>query len=232
VPGCVDALAPITSAAADGGAVWWGAAVAIGVATVAAMEPLAGWLHRRVWHGPLWWIHATHHTDEGRAHGPGARGHRPRRVLGFEGNDVFAGGYGLVAMIAMAHGLERVAAGAPALECSAAAVAGALVRAGALGLGAGVSLYGLLYMVVHDGLSHGRFPVGPVAAIPWLRRVAAAHRAHHRAGASHPWGLFGGPRELRVAKAARARVRESAPASAVAPAVPLPPAPRRAAGRT
>jgi beta-carotene 3-hydroxylase len=31
-------------------------------------------------------------------------------------------------------------------------------------------------MFVHDGLVHRRFPVGPVANVPYLRRVAAAHQ--------------------------------------------------------
>jgi restriction endonuclease S subunit len=31
-------------------------------------------------------------------------------------------------------------------------------------------------MFVHDGLVHRRFPVGPIANVPYLRRVAAAHQ--------------------------------------------------------
>lgn len=31
-------------------------------------------------------------------------------------------------------------------------------------------------MFVHDGLVHRRFPVGPIAHVPYLRKVAAAHQ--------------------------------------------------------
>ena len=32
---------------------------------------------------------------------------------------------------------------------------------------------------VHDGLIHRRFPVGPIAKLPVLKRIAAAHKLHH-----------------------------------------------------
>lgn len=34
----------------------------------------------------------------------------------------------------------------------------------------------MAYMFVHDGLVHRRFPVGPIADVPYLRKVAAAHQ--------------------------------------------------------
>jgi len=34
----------------------------------------------------------------------------------------------------------------------------------------------MAYMFVHDGLVHRRFPVGPIANVPYFRRVAAAHK--------------------------------------------------------
>jgi hypothetical protein len=37
-------------------------------------------------------------------------------------------------------------------------------------------VFGMAYMFVHDGLVHRRFPVGPIANVPYLRRVAAAHQ--------------------------------------------------------
>ena len=52
-------------------------------------------------------------------------------------------------------------------------------------------------MFVHDGLVHRRFPVGPIAELPALKRIAVAHKLHHsqRYGGV-PWGLFLGPQEL------------------------------------
>ena len=65
------------------------------------------------------------------------------------------------------------------------------------GAGLGITVFGIAYMFVHDGLVHRRFPVGPVARVPWLRRVAAAHRLHHteKYGGA-PFGMFLGPQEL------------------------------------
>ena len=33
-------------------------------------------------------------------------------------------------------------------------------------------------MFVHDGLVHKRFPVGPIANVPYFRKVAAAHQVN------------------------------------------------------
>lgn len=47
--------------------------------------------------------------------------------------------------------------------------------------GLGITVFGMAYMFVHDGLVHRRFPVGPIANVPYLRRVAVAHHVtnHH-----------------------------------------------------
>ena len=37
-------------------------------------------------------------------------------------------------------------------------------------------MFGMAYMFVHDGLVHRRFPVGPIADVPYLQKVAAAHQ--------------------------------------------------------
>ncbi|ESQ43260.1 hypothetical protein EUTSA_v10014816mg [Eutrema salsugineum] len=42
--------------------------------------------------------------------------------------------------------------------------------------GLGITVFGIAYMFVHDGLVHKRFPVGPIANVPYLRKVAAAHQ--------------------------------------------------------
>ena len=50
------------------------------------------------------------------------------------------------------------------------------------------------YMFIHDGLVHRRFPVGPIADVPYLKRVAIAHKLHHSEKYDGvPWGLFLGP---------------------------------------
>ncbi|XP_078438171.1 beta-carotene hydroxylase 2, chloroplastic-like [Wolffia australiana] len=65
------------------------------------------------------------------------------------------------------------------------------------GAGLGITLFGMAYMFVHDGLVHRRFPVGPIADVPYLRKVAAAHQMHHSEKfGGVPYGLFLGPMEL------------------------------------
>ncbi|XP_020594200.1 beta-carotene 3-hydroxylase 2, chloroplastic-like, partial [Phalaenopsis equestris] len=61
--------------------------------------------------------------------------------------------------------------------------------------GLGITLFGIAYMFVHDGLVHRRFPVGPIANVPYFRRVAAAHQIHHSDKFEGvPYGLFMGPK--------------------------------------
>ncbi len=43
----------------------------------------------------------------------------------------------------------------------------------------GMTLYGVLYSVFHDGLVHRRYPVRPPVRWPYLERLTEAHRIHH-----------------------------------------------------
>lgn len=64
--------------------------------SLAAMEAVAWWSHKRLMHGPLWFLHASHH--------------RPHRQ-GWELNDVFALVGSLASMVLIMTGLN----GYPAL---------------------------------------------------------------------------------------------------------------------
>ncbi|GAA0181165.1 hydroxylase [Lithospermum erythrorhizon] len=65
------------------------------------------------------------------------------------------------------------------------------------GAGLGITVFGMAYMFVHDGLVHKRFPVGPIANVPYFRKVASAHQLHHTDKFNGvPYGLFLGPKEL------------------------------------
>jgi beta-carotene 3-hydroxylase len=125
-------------------------------------------------HGALW-------------HGllwPAHRSHHVPRRGPLEFNDLFAALHAAVAMGFVMAGLEwRV--------WPAAAV------------GFGMTLFGVAYFVVHDGLIHGRLPVAFLERSTWLRRVRDAHLVHH-ARTGGPYGLFLGPWEL-------ARRRDSSP---------------------
>lgn len=46
-------------------------------------------------------------------------------------------------------------------------------------LGAGMTLYGLLYFIAHDGLVHKRWPFTYIPRKGYLKRLYQAHRLHH-----------------------------------------------------
>ncbi|WP_414148748.1 sterol desaturase family protein [Erwinia sp. BNK-24-b] len=46
-------------------------------------------------------------------------------------------------------------------------------------IGAGMTAYGLLYFMVHDGLVHQRWPFRYVPRKGYLKRLYIAHRLHH-----------------------------------------------------
>ncbi|WP_282341520.1 sterol desaturase family protein [Pseudomonas sp. PS02288] len=46
-------------------------------------------------------------------------------------------------------------------------------------IGAGMTLYGFLYFLAHDGLVHRRWPLRYVPRSGYLKRLYQAHRMHH-----------------------------------------------------
>jgi beta-carotene 3-hydroxylase len=91
---------------------------------------------------------------------PVHRSHHEPRSLGPQPNDLF----GLL-----------FAGVAVALFAAGAALAELVLWWGA----AGVTFYGGVYALIHDGLIHGRFGLRPVHARGPLRRIVQAHRLHH-----------------------------------------------------
>jgi beta-carotene 3-hydroxylase len=140
----------------------------IGLTVAVGMEIWAAILHRHLWHGPLWFLHRSHHEER--------EGH-------FERNDLFAVFHAGFAIALILYGCVGPV--------------GWLREAG-FGFGLGMTAFGLSYMLVHDGLVHERLPVGFLERLPWVHRLAAAHRAHHRTG-RFPYGMFLGPQEARRA---------------------------------
>lgn len=106
--------------------------------------------------------------------------HRPREGP-FELNDVFAITNAVPAIALLSYGFFNKG----------------LVPGLCFGAGLGITVFGMAYMFVHDGLVHKRFPVGPIANVPYFRRVAAAHQLHHSDKFNGvPYGLFLGPKEV------------------------------------
>ena len=155
----------------------------VALATAIAMDLWAALLHERVWHGPLWPVHRSHHaTRRGR----------------FEHNDLLSALHAPVAVAFILYGCV----GSPGI-----------MREVLYGVGIGMTAFGVAYVVMHDGVVHGRLPVRALLRIPYFRHVARAHRAHH-AGieGGPPYGLWLGPRELaRHRKVTRARSTAIAP---------------------
>lgn len=169
--------------------------LACAVVAACAMEPWARLLHGKVWHGLLWGVHESHHAP---------------RTGRFERNDVLSGLHAPIAMVLVIVGCQLVPG---------------TLGAAMIGTGTGMTLFGLAYLVVHDGLVHKRLPVGFLAKHPYFKRVRAAHLVHHSKGGV-PYGLFRGPEELRASKRRALASRPAAP-SAPTPAAPGHAAPAR-----
>ena len=165
-------------------------ALGVGVALVVAAA-MEPWA--RMLHGRVW------HRRLYWVH----RSHHSRRVGRFERNDA----------LSVLH--APIAAALVMIGCNLHGAAAAV----AIGIGAGMTAFGLAYVVVHDGLVHGRLPVSFLLRVRFLRRIRDAHAVHHARGAA-PFGLFLGPRELTRSPRARAARPIVPPTSGRAPAAP------------
>jgi beta-carotene 3-hydroxylase len=167
---------------------------AVAVAVAAGMDLWAGLLHRFVWHGPLWSVHRTHHA--------------PRRGR-FERNDALSTLHAPIAIVLIVVGSRAPPSYAQDI---------------AVGTGVGMTVFGALYLVLHDGLVHQRLPVRLLARVPWLRAIAEAHSEHHRRGGRGPYGILFGPWELAIHRSRADRRRAEAARRSRAPRVSSPPA--------
>ncbi|PZO66608.1 MAG: beta-carotene hydroxylase [Paracoccus denitrificans] len=86
-------------------------------------------------------------------------------------------------------------------------------------LGAGMTLYGILYFIAHDGLVHKRWPFTYIPRKGYLKRLYQAHRLHHAVDGKDGCVSFGfiyAPsvptlvKQLDENKAARSRSAEKA----------------------
>jgi beta-carotene 3-hydroxylase len=106
-------------------------------------------------------------------HGIGWRWHRSHHVpghRGLESNDLYA-----------------IVFAAPALALILADPGHAFLY----WVGLGITLYGLLYSLLHDGLVHNRLPLRFVPRRGYLRRLIQAHLLHHARGGRDGCVSFG-----------------------------------------
>ena len=144
------------------------ATLALAAGGAVGMEMYARWVHKVLWHDNLaGW--SLH------------KSHHEPRVGAFEANDLYAIMNAVPAISLCLYGFTRPD----------------VIGGMCFGAGLGISLFGISYMFVHDGLVHKRFPVGPLADAPYLRRIAIAHQIHHTDKyGGLPFGMFLGPQEL------------------------------------
>lgn len=135
--------------------------VSLVVITTLMMEIISWILHKYLFHGPLWFIHQTHHN----------------RTLHqkLEFNDVFSLMFTLISILSIWKGWYT-----PSDVY--------------LYIGLGITLYGLIYFIVHDGLIHQRYPLwNTKPSNGYLRQVQRAHQRHHtypNKAPSEEFGLF------------------------------------------
>ena len=155
------------------------------------MEAVAWSTHRYLMHGPLWCVHRSHHEP---------------RAGRFELNDLFAAYFALPSM-----GL--IALGTPGWW-------GHVLWAPGLWLGLGMTAYGAIYAMFHDGLVHGRFR-SPLP-LKLMKRLVQAHRLHHAVSTKHgavSYGFLWAPpvRALKVQLQAKQAGERSRALEPVAP---------------
>jgi beta-carotene 3-hydroxylase len=145
----------------------------IALVTLATFEPVMATIHRFLFHGPLWCWHKSHHEQ------PTAR----QLVL----NDLLWMPPLLTAAALIAVGVRL----SPGIGPDA-----------MVGLGIGTAAYVAAYVLAHDGVAHGRFPVPPaLRRMAVFRVVARTHSLHHRGGRTGtgavPFGVYAAHLEYR-----------------------------------
>ena len=168
----------------DTGAFPWAelfAQLALCAGAAVGMEFYARYAHKYLWHESLWTMPVKQRKEWNRPIWLLHESHHLPREGAFEANDIFAIANGVPAFALCAYGFLT-----PGLF-------GGLC----FGAGLGITLFGIAYMYVHDGMVHKRFPTGPLGKLPFLRKIAAGHTIHHtEAFEGVPWGLFLSTQEL------------------------------------
>ena len=123
--------------------------------TLAGMELFSWFIHKYLFHGPLWFIHKSHHQER---HGF------------FELNDIFSLFFAGLSIYLMFTYRDDFAA--------------------TFWIGAGISLYGIIYFVFHDWFIHNRFKAFKTNN-RYLLGIRRAHKIHHKSTRKMPSEEFG-----------------------------------------
>ncbi|MBB6239785.1 beta-carotene 3-hydroxylase [Pedobacter sp. AK013] len=123
--------------------------------TIVSMECLSWFIHKYLFHGPLWFMHKSHHQ---------------KSKSFFEWNDLFALLFAALSLYLMY--IDRNGFGYPFF------------------IGLGISLYGMVYFVVHDWFVHRRFKTFK-SNNAYLQAVRKAHKIHHKNRSREKGKAFG-----------------------------------------
>lgn len=130
-------------------------ALGILLLTLIGMECFSWFIHKFLFHGPLWFIHKSHHQER---HGF------------FEWNDVFSLIFAAVSIYLMYTDREQFG--------------------NLFWIGAGISLYGIIYFIFHDWFIHNRFKAFQTKN-EYLLAIRRAHKIHHKSVHKNPSEEFG-----------------------------------------
>ena len=118
--------------------------ILIVLATIVVMECLSWFIHKYLFHGPLWFMHKSHHQ---------------KSHSFFEWNDLFALLFAALSLYLMY--IDQTNFGARFF------------------IGVGISVYGIIYFIIHDWFVHRRFKTFK-SDNRYLKAVRKAHKIHHK----------------------------------------------------
>jgi len=125
------------------------------------MEFVAWSNHKYIMHGFLWSLHKDHHVNV------------IKKQKGFfEKNDLFFLIYAIPAIILILTGIINN-------------------NAWFISAGAGITLYGFTYFILHDVVYHKRLPLFGNVKNRYIKAVIRAHDAHHRPSGKDDFNNFG-----------------------------------------
>jgi len=123
--------------------------VFVTIAAILTMEFVAWFAHKNLMHGWLWNWHEDHHKPHHEKHGF------------FEKNDLFFLVFAIPSAFSYIIGLSQ-----PGFFWL-------------LFVGIGISIYGIIYFLIHDVYIHRRFKWFKQLDSPYSRAILRAHGAHH-----------------------------------------------------